>query len=151
MGAFKTNLQQNVKGLHLLAEENGLDAVAFLSDRDNKEYREKDIEGAIALIEENNESGPGIIGGMAVERIEAWILALSGKTKSEEMRHPEKKLGNLGIKNKNTAQFVAVVEKADLESIPKDAKSLHVWLGRARTVLGTNQETPANPLDDLLI
>ncbi len=142
---------RNVNALFRKAKKNGFDAVVFVRDRDGKEKREKDIEEAITLLEQNEEGGPGIIGGMAVEKIEAWILALSGKTKSEKILHPQKKFEDLGIEDKNTAQIVAVVEKADLESIPKDAKSLHVWLDRARSVLGTNQETLANPLDDLLI
>ena len=139
VGAFKTAEQQNIKGLHLLAEENGLDAVAFVRDRDADKNREKDIEGAIALIEENNEGGPGIIGGMAVEKIEAWILALSGETKSEKIRHPQKKFGDLDIKGKNTAQFVAAVKKADLDKIPKDALSLNLWLERARRLLNPSK------------
>ncbi len=130
---------RNVNALFRKAKKNGFDAVVFVRDRDGKEKREKDIEEAITLLEQNEEGGPGIIGGMAVEKIEAWILALSGEAKSEKIPHPQKRFGDLGIKGKNTAQFVAVVEKANLDRIPKDALSLNIWLERARRVLNPSE------------
>jgi len=138
-GGFRSAEQRNVKGLYNLAKEKGYDALAFARDRDGDKQRQELIEGAIAELLKEHPQGPGIIGGMVVEKLEAWILALAGKNKSENTKHPEKRLGEITLEPMTLSQMLAVVAETDLSKIPKDAQSLNTWLERARAVLGSSE------------
>jgi hypothetical protein len=114
--------RRNVLAATLKANEVGADVLAFTRDRDRDEKREEDIEAAVGEV---GAGKLGVIGGVAVETIEAWLLALRGEARSEDCRHPEKEMARLGLAQ--TADYV--------RHIPADADSLKRWLGRARKAL----------------
>jgi len=122
--------QRNVTALMLRAEEEGVDVVAFSRDRDGDRDREITILDAVSQYAGH----VPIVGGVAVERLESWLLALSGHIGSESNRRPEQSLSELGIGT--TAEMVAFVEAMGIERIPQDANSLRTWLDRASSVLG---------------
>jgi hypothetical protein len=134
---------RNVAKLAVDAIENQCDVLAFIRDRDNDPDREQAIENGIAFVESEfprpPRAGepPRIIGGVAVPKLEGWILAASGVRGSESLSPgaAEQELAdNLGHEVK-TADMVAVVERADLAKLPHDATRLYQWLNRARQVL----------------
>ena len=121
--------ERNVLGAVLKAQEKGAHVAAFVRDRDGYEQRQRDIDagilGAQSIL-------PHVIGGMAVEKLESWIVAILGGSASETMRRPEDYLAERGIGEKNTAGMVSAVASADMGRIPEDAASLRLWLLRAR-------------------
>lgn len=120
---------KNVLGLALLAEEAGCSVLAFIRDQDGDEERERDVEEGIRLAAERAD-GIRIVGGVAIHELEAWLLALLGERRSEEIRDPKRALDerhHVGTRD----QKVAVVEEANLDAIPEDARSLRTWLNRA--------------------
>ncbi len=126
-GGKRSYEQRRVGQLSLFAKEAGADVVVFSRDRDGDQDREMSIEDGIA------EAGPfpKLVGGVAAQAIEAWVLALRGETKSESYRSPKSVLEarhNLST----TQQKVADTLSADLQAIPEDAVTLHRWLKRAR-------------------
>lgn len=130
----------NVQRAYHHAKKRGCEILAFIRDRDGVKFarRETDIERAIVSIAETNE-GPALVGGVAIEKIESWVAAIAGAPQSEKLRRPEEKLEALGIRNKDTAGMVQVVEQYGLQSIPVDAESLRRWLERAEQAL--NRQT----------
>ncbi len=107
---------RNVLGARQNAKEAGADVLAFALDRDRDEKREEDVERVIAgLI---GAGCPEVIGGVATETIEAWLLALCGEAGSERARHPEKEMARLGLEAKQTADYVAHVDKHGLDRDP---------------------------------
>lgn len=128
---------RNVRALVLKAKESGCDVVAFTRDRDREVPRQKYVEEGIAQAMEDQADCPEIVGGMAIEKLESWMVALAGKKGSETMR--EQRLlatfEQLGIEWKSTGQYADFAESADLDQIPGDAGSLLAWLDRAREVL----------------
>lgn len=131
---------RNILGLVLKAKENGCLAVAFIRDQDGSnekmnKQRERDVEEGIRQAIESNQNGPAVIGGVAVKKLESWIAALRGVGDSENMRRPEEFLSTIGIGKKDTAGMVRVIESAEMEEIPRDARSLRMWLNRAREAL----------------
>jgi hypothetical protein len=67
--------------------------------------------------------------GLAVEMIEAWLLALLGERKSEELTDPKSRLRELG-KCQDCNERSASIENADLDTVPEDARSLRRFLSR---------------------
>jgi hypothetical protein len=82
------------------------------------------------LAELADDGGVAVVGGVAVERLESWLLALSGRTKTEALRvgKTDQELEQLGVRCKDTATMVEHVERCDLAAIPLDAASLREWL-----------------------
>jgi hypothetical protein len=76
------------------------------------------------------ESCPTIVGGVAIEAIEAWTLALHGERGGHRHARPRERLSALSITNQ-----VAVFEAGDLEHPDLDAPSLKRWIDRARAAL----------------
>ncbi|MFC1654644.1 hypothetical protein ACFL2F_02460 [Myxococcota bacterium] len=132
---------RNVKKAALIAMENGCGVLAFLRDQDGYPHREADIETGIAEAAEISDC-PKIVGGVAIKRLESWIVALSGTHRSEQMgkQRVRERLADLGIPQKNTAAMVELVEDAEMEHIPNDAYSLRRWLGRAMEALSVDSE-----------
>lgn len=130
---------RNVLGAALMAKESGCDVLAFTRDRDGAKYKQRqlDVEQGIVQAPQHITDCPKIAGGMAIEKLESWLVALSGKKGSEKMRqsHIEKHLAALGVRKKNTADMVRLAKGANLERIPQDAASLQLWLRRAREAL----------------
>jgi hypothetical protein len=124
---------QNVLGLVIEAEEVGAEVLAFVRDQDGYPDRQDDIEEGIRRARARSDS-PQIVGGVAVQEIEAWILALLFEPRSE--RHADAKAvleARHGIADRNGK--VAVIDAADLDRLPEDAVSLRSWVSQARVVL----------------
>jgi hypothetical protein len=132
---------KNVLGAALAARDAGCDVLVFVRDRDDsnanpRKERERDIEQGIARVPQDVSDQLRIVGGVAIRRLESWIVALSGKNGSEEMRRPEDALRELGIGDKSTGDMVEFVQdKVDLANVPSDARSLRRWLERGRDAL----------------
>ena len=131
--------RRNVLAAGLKAVEAGADVLAFTRDRDRDETREEDIERAI---EEAAGESLDVIGGVAIETIEGWLIAVSGESKSESVRHPEEQMARLGLEAKRAPSYVQHVETHGLAKIPADAASLRRWLERAGRVLRTSPPPP---------
>ncbi|MEZ4302723.1 MAG: hypothetical protein R3B70_47810, partial [Polyangiaceae bacterium] len=81
---------------------------------------------------------PAPIGAVAIQEIEAWLLALLGERRSEQLSDPK-----TGLKEKHGVADrpakVAIVEGASLDTLPDDARSLRTFLDEllARFVQGS--------------
>lgn len=126
-----------VRALFRLARESECDTVVFARDRDGAANVDRERQIADAIAEEVGK-GPlalGVVGGIAVEKIEAWVLALDGRSRSEDTAHPETVMTReLRVPVKDTAAMVAIAERADLDRVPEDARSLCAWIAAARRV-----------------
>jgi len=71
-----------------------------------------------------------IVGGTAVRTSDAWCLALQGKSSTENVKDPKTALKNNGVIDLEDRR--TLIADADLNRIPKDAKSLNTWLSQAR-------------------
>lgn len=138
---------RNVMGAALAAWEAGCDVFVFIRDRDGtrsnpNQARQDDIEEGIRRALEEWSEHLSIVGGVAIIKLESWLLAIIGQPRSEEIRRPEEEIASLGVltKDKETAAMVACVEANGLEQVPDDAESLRRWLERARQALGTADE-----------
>ncbi|MBI4706259.1 MAG: hypothetical protein HY744_34615 [Deltaproteobacteria bacterium] len=124
---------RNVLGLALRAAEAGCQILAFVRDRDGDDARERDVEAGIGDAKARFPQLK-IVGGVAIEELEAWLLALLGSSGTEAMHDAKALLADLH-EVRSTEQKVELVEQADLPRVPKDAVSLKAWLGRAEDVL----------------
>jgi hypothetical protein len=132
----------HVLGLVLEAYENAADAVAFTRDVDNDPDREDAMTAALAWIRDESGWLIDVIGGVAKPAIEGWILALRAIPGTDEMsrRRTTVHLAEHGIGIKSTADYVDVVEQAELGEphhfgLPSGTESLRVWLATAHDVL----------------
>ncbi len=117
---------RNVLALVNAAEEARCDVLVFVRDQDGYPDRQSDIEEGIRLAYERGFE-PGLVGGVVVQEIEAWILALLGERNTELHSDAKSVLDkNHGISRRD--EMVLVVEGADRRKIPKDAVSLGDWL-----------------------
>jgi hypothetical protein len=127
---------KTVRGLALLAEEAGAQVLVFTRDRDGDEERERDVVAGLAIARRENPS-LRIVGGVAIEMIECWMLALRGDHHAQACRDPK---GELSKRHKvaSVQQMVGLVRGAKLErsAIPKDAESLREWLEQVGGVFG---------------
>jgi hypothetical protein len=128
----------NVLAAALDAKERGCEVLAFSRDVDSNPERREAIAKGIRLVPSVISSAPPeVIGGVAVPTLEGWILALLGERATEELS-PTRAQATLSVKGvapKDGAAMTRAVEKADLESLPKDADSLREWLSRAQAIL----------------
>jgi len=120
----------NVMGVALHATEAGASLVAFTRDRDRDERREIDIRLGIEKATDTLSSCPVIVGGVAIEAIEAWTLALAGQRQSHRHPRPKEHLASAGIIDQ-----VAAIEDSDIHSPSLDSPSLRAWLDQARGAL----------------
>ncbi len=130
------NEEKNVRVAALKARERGCHLLAFFRDRDQNLQRQEHIESGIERAKQDSE-GLGVIGGMAIERLEYWLVALSGRNGSESLGRTKvaEILQQLCVREKKTGSYVELIESADLDSLPEDACSLRSWLKQAREVL----------------
>ena len=120
---------RNVLGLALQAEEAGCDALVFVRDQDGDEERQEDIEEGIRLARSKGIE-VDVIGGVAVQEIEAWILAILGERRSEQHRDPKQILEERhGIAEREA--MVEIVASRGLDGLAEDADSLRAWLAMA--------------------
>jgi len=133
----------NVLGLVLDAKEADCGVLAFTRDRDNDTGRVKAVQEGIELAR-SHFPGVGVIGGVPIPKLEAWILALMGEHKTEELRTAAAvdRLELRGVGAKDTATMVGVVEAADLGKLPKDAEGLCAFVERSRDVLKLADAAP---------
>lgn len=124
---------RNVLGLALQADEAGCDALVFVRDQDGDEERQADIEEGLRLAQ-----GKGldvaIIGGVAVQEIEAWILAILGERRSEHHADAKQVLRQRH-KIAEREEMVEVIDERGIDGIADDAASLHAWLEMATRAL----------------
>jgi hypothetical protein len=125
---------RRVLGLALLAAESDADAVVFVRDRDGEKEREADIEAGISQAPDLG-LVTSLAGGVAIEEIEAWILALLGDRNAESHARPKERLAEEHGVQRRT-QKVAVIEAARLEQQAQHAPSLVRFLNRVRAALG---------------
>jgi shikimate kinase len=123
---------KTVLGLALHADENELDVLVFSRDRDRDEEREGWIEEGIVAAQRQFPSLK-IVGGVAVEEIEAWTLAAQGMKKAHQLPHPKETFAARNPRSDVRSQ-VDIIREADLSSKDLDAPSLTKWLDRARSV-----------------
>jgi len=124
---------RNVVGLVTDAQDEGCNAVVFVRDRDCDELRAADIEDGIRIAQERFPD-VRIVGGSAVEEIEAWLLAMLGERKSESHTHPKEELRErhrVSTRHDKTR----IVEEARFDQLPEDAASLHQWINRFTTAM----------------
>jgi hypothetical protein len=132
----------HVLGLVLEAYENAADAVAFTRDVDSDLDREDAMTAALAWIRDESGWLIDVIGGVAKPAIEGWILALCAVPRTDKMSR-DRTLAHLaehGIGAKSTADYVDVVERAELGEpdhfgLPSGSESLRAWLTNAHEVL----------------
>lgn len=123
---------RRIRGLAVRADEGGCDVLVFSRDRDGDEEREERVEQGIAEAVEQH-ANLAIAGGVAVEMIEAWLLALLRERKSEELTDPKSRLRERG-ECQSSSERSALIEKADLDAVPEDACSLRRFLSRVDAV-----------------
>jgi hypothetical protein len=107
-------------------------------DRDGYRGRTDDINDGMNRAAEIFAGQLRVVGGMAIEELESWILSLRGEPKAESLRDPKAQLEAALKKDDltlSTEFMVAVVQSADVQALPTDARSLRLWLERARVVL----------------
>jgi hypothetical protein len=139
-GQHRDAEMRNVLGAALKAKESHCHLFVFVRDRDADPQRQTSIEQAIQECPEHF-PGLGVVGGIAQESIESWILSLKGQTKAEKRKDPAKTMNEAGIASpKCTEDYVRVIEEADMERIPQDAKSLRLWLERASIGLNAKDD-----------
>lgn len=127
---------KTVRGLALMAAEKGAEALVFARDRDGDRARQRDVEAGLDAARRENPT-LRIVGGVAIEMIECWLLALRGQRRSQTCHDPKGELANqYGVTN--LEQKVELVQEAKLEpgAIPADAESLLTWLKQARDAFG---------------
>lgn len=125
---------KRVLGLALLAGEQGAEVVVFARDRDRDVEREADIEAGIT---EARALGlkAALAGAVAVEEIEAWLLAMLGDRGAERCAQPKEKLAEQHGADCR-ARKVAIVEEADVERAAQVSPSLARFCERVRGALG---------------
>ncbi|MEW5851370.1 MAG: hypothetical protein AB2A00_21455 [Myxococcota bacterium] len=139
-GDHRTPEQRNLLGALLLAHEKGLSGVVFSRDRDGDVEREHQFNQALARAAGQFPSLT-LAGGMAVEEIEAWVLAMRGDKRAERHRDPKQELGKHGVVGLEAMRQVA--EKADLAQACAHSPSLASWLERAKALGGAKTEPSA--------
>jgi hypothetical protein len=124
---------RNVLGLMIEAGEVGADVLVFVRDQDGDAERGEAVVEGVRLARERDQE-PAVVGGVAVQEIEAWILALLGERRTE--LHTDAK-AVIAERHQvvDRAGKVAVVEGADLGRVPEDAASLRAWLSEAASAL----------------
>lgn len=126
----------NVLGAALDAIEAHGDVLVFSRDLDNDSAREAGVNEGIAQIPSISQH-LRVIGGVAIPKLEGWILALLGEKGTEELSPSgaEAALVKREVARKDGMAMADVVASAELDKIPPDARSLRSWLSRAQAVL----------------
>ncbi len=112
--------------------------LAFARDSDGKMGRVAEIRRGV---DEARSAFPhvAIVGGAPHPVLEAWLLALQGKTGTETLSKAgaQSRLTETGVPSKDTAAMVAAVEAASVDAVPRDAEGLRTWLEDAKVALTT--------------
>ena len=125
-GKFRAPETRNVLGAALHASEAGCAVLAFSRDRDGDVSREEAIAEGIAQAQRDFPE-VRVVGGLAIEQIESWVLAAGGRTRTESITDAkaaaEQALGDARLET-----LLRELEKADIANLPEDASSLRAWL-----------------------
>ncbi len=129
--------RKSILAARLHASERGCSVLMFSRDRDGPKNAARQQEIEQTLAELAGEGGVAVIGGICVERLESWLLALDGRTGTEALRNnkADQELEALGVKPKRTAAMVEHVQRCGIKAIPADAASLRAWIELARSCL----------------
>jgi hypothetical protein len=124
---------KTIAGLALHAKERGCHALVFLRDRDGSQARERVIRDAIA---KESQRGTRIAGGVPIEVLECWLLALKGETNAHTDANPVTSLeARYGVRRKHVSAMVQLIRTSRILATPPDATSLWQWLRRVATAL----------------
>lgn len=125
--------RHNVAALALKAREVGADAIAFVRDRDGHQQRGRDVDAGIAAI-----GDLPVVGGVAIETVEAWVLRALGDAHAEKHRQPRLVLArDHSIDSREDK--VATLQNADFKALVDPKTSLGGWLCKAQGVLQVEQ------------
>lgn len=127
---------RSVAAVVLHAKERGDDVVVFFRDRDGAKNRAREAEiEAVVTNTPSAAASPKLVGAVAVETLEAWVLAACGDANCDSYTDPVAVLAaRFSVSPKSAAAMVALIEAADLDSASARSSSLARWLGRARAV-----------------
>lgn len=127
---------RNLARALLRAKEQRYDVVVFSRDRDGAKNRSRQVEVDAIVTESSSTSGAvKVVGAVAVETLEAWVLAAAGDQKCESYTDPARELTDrFNVPSKDTSAMVALVEAADLSAAAARSESLQRWIGSARWV-----------------
>lgn len=129
---------RNLEAALLRAKERRCDVVVFSRDRDGAKNRARQTEIDAIVTNAPTEAGSvRVVGAVAVETLEAWVLAFAGDAKCESYSNPGDVLCALrSIPPKDTTAMVAIVEADDasLKDATTRSPSLARWVTSARLV-----------------
>lgn len=125
----------NIAGLVNQAYEEACEVVAFARDVDADLARADAIAHGIAFAQDIFPT-MGIIGGPAIPALEGWILALLDVADTESMsrERANNELARRHIAVKQAEDYVTVIEKANLTTLPPGCDGLNAWIGSAKSV-----------------
>ncbi len=142
-GAFATphRDERNVRALALHARQLGCDVVVFLRDDDHERGRAEAIRAGIEWARAR-QGAPKMAGGIPKRNLECWLLALTGRSKTERLgkESVKKLLKQIGLEGKNAKVYAKNVREHGLGKIPKDAKNLRGWLEELRGHLAAGEK-----------
>jgi hypothetical protein len=124
---------RNVRALALFAWEADCDVVVFVRDRDRDEARERAIFEGLRHAQQDWSDRIDIAGGLAVECLEAWLLAVEGTPRTEELSTGRAADGLHG--RSTTRDLVELIERRGLADLAEDAASLRTWCDQVRRAL----------------
>lgn len=124
----------------LHAKESGCHVVLFSRDRDGpkKDEREREIEAVLAELDAED-GAVTVAGAVCIERLESWLLALSGRSRTEELGDDkvDAELEKLGVPKKDTRRMLELIARHGLATVPPDASSLRTWMERVGAALAS--------------
>lgn len=129
---------RNLAAVLLHAKEQKCDVVVFSRDRDGAKNRAR--QDAIEALVDDSVGSDGVVkvvGAVAVETLEAWVLAFAGDAKCESHTSPSDVLCALrDVAPKDTSAMAAIVadDVHDLDDAIARSPSLARWVSHARRV-----------------
>lgn len=129
---------RNLAAVLLHAKEQRCDVVVFSRDRDGRKNRARQDAIEALVAESAQANGPlKVVGAVAVETLEAWVLAFDGDARCEEHTDPVTTLcARTSMRPKDTGAMLAIVadETRSLDEAVTRSPSLARWVGHARRV-----------------
>jgi hypothetical protein len=126
--------RRNVLAAALDARYAGCDVLVFSRDQDRDQARRDAIEAGVAEV-----SGTypqlRVAGGVATQCIEAWVLALFGRPRTEELSCAAAARAVEDAGCSGWREMASRVAECELGRRAADADSLGIWLDRARLAL----------------
>ncbi|MBS2022541.1 MAG: hypothetical protein JST92_09035 [Deltaproteobacteria bacterium] len=122
----------------LRESEADIDAVVFVRDRDGDEGREADLRAAKQAAR-TLFSDFRLCGGVAIECIEAWVLACKGerRTEGKTVKAAQARLGELFGYEPTTNDMSDAIGTCSATGIPDDAYSLNAFCAELTALLAS--------------